>query len=218
MRLVIWDIDGTLVDSRALILASMNAGLTAAGLDPLPPRQIGAIVGLSLPVAVATLVPDATEDARATVVDTYRRSYFAARSHAESPLFPGARDLLDRLAARGDMVMAVATGKSRRGLDGLLAAHDLGGYFATTHCADDHPSKPAPGMVLACLADTGIAAGDAVMVGDTSFDILMAGNAGVAAFGVAWGHHPSADLSAAGARAVANDFAGLAALIEDWAR
>lgn len=217
MKLVIWDIDGTLVDSHAMIMGSMAAGMAAAGLPELPHRKVSGIVGLSLPLAVETLLPDHDAATRDVVVEGYRTHYNTARSEAESPLFPGARDCLDRLAARDDLLMAVATGKSRRGLDALLAAHDLDGYFVATHCADGHPSKPAPGMVLSCLNDSGARADRAVMIGDTSFDILMAGNAGIAAIGVAWGHHPAGDLTAAGARAVARDFAELSELIEEWA-
>lgn len=217
MKLVIWDIDGTLVDSHAMIMDSMAAGMAAAGLAPLPDRTVSGIVGLSLPVAVETLLPDHDPATRHAVVEGYRSHYGAARGEGESPLFPGARDCLDRLAARDDLLMAVATGKSRRGLDALLAAHDLGRYFVATHCADGHPSKPAPGMILSCLNDSGAHADRAVMIGDTSFDILMAGNAGIASFGVAWGHHPAEELAQAGALAVARDFPELSDLIEEWA-
>lgn len=217
MKLVIWDIDGTLVDSHAMIMDSMAAGMAAAGLAPLPDRTVSGIVGLSLPVAVRTLLPGHDEAVHAAVVEGYRTHYSSARAEAESPLFPGARGCLDRLAARDDLLMAVATGKSRKGLEALLEAHDLQGYFTATHCADGHPSKPAPGMILSCLNDSGAQADRAVMIGDTSFDILMAGNAGIAAFGVAWGHHPAEELTAAGARAVARDFPELSELIEEWA-
>ena len=217
MRLVIWDIDGTLVDSHAMIMDSMAAGMDAVGLAPLPDRTVSSIVGLSLPVAVETLLPGHDPATRHAVVEGYRTHYNTARSEAESPLFPGARDCLDRLAARDDLLMAVATGKSRRGLDALLAAHDLERYFVATHCADGHASKPAPGMILSCLSDSGADAERAVMIGDTSFDIRMAGNAGVAAFGVAWGHHPADELAQAGALAVARDFPELSRLIEEWA-
>lgn len=218
MKLVIWDIDGTLVDSHAMIMDSMAAGMAAAGLPALPSRTVSGIVGLSLPVAVETLLPTVDAATRATVVEGYRTQYGSARAKAESPLFPGAQDCLDRLAARDDLLMAVATGKSRRGLDALLAAHDLAGHFIATHCADGHPSKPAPGMILSCLSDAGVDVADAVMIGDTSFDIHMAGNAGIVAFGVAWGHHPADELTEAGALAVATDFTQLCSLIEDWAR
>lgn len=112
--------------------------------------------------------------------------------------------------------MAVATGKSQGGLSALMAAHDLSRYFVAMHCADGHPSKPAPGMVLACLADAGVDADHALMIGDTTYDIAMADNAGVAAVGVSWGHHDAADLTEAGAIAVARDFAELTRLIEGW--
>ena len=216
MKLVIWDVDGTLVDSADIIMRSMARGMAAAGLPELPPATVGSIVGLSLPVAVATLLPQADEPTRAAVVSGYRQSYHDDRTRAESPLFDGARALLERLDARGDVVMAVATGKSQGGLSALMAAHDLSRYFVAMHCADGHPSKPAPGMVLACLADAGVQPDRALMIGDTTYDIAMAGNAGVAAVGVSWGHHDAADLTEAGAIAVARDFAELTRLIEGW--
>lgn len=214
MKLVIWDVDGTLVDSHSIIMSSMAAGMAAAALPPMPTASVSGIVGLSLPVAVATLLPDADDLTRDRVVAGYRDAYFNARNMAESPLFPGARELLDRLSAQDDVLMAIATGKSRRGLDALLDAHELGSYFVTTQCADGNPSKPAPGMVLACLSETGVDAEDAIMIGDTTFDIEMAGNAGVKALGVGWGHHEPERLIAAGAQAVAKDFDELARLID----
>lgn len=216
MKLVIWDIDGTLVDSHAIIMASMDAGMAAAGLPALPHQAVSGIVGLSLPVAIATLLPDADQAVRDRVAGGYRAHYQRARSADESALFPGARATLARLAAREDVLMAVATGKSRRGLDALLATHDLGRFFAVTQCADDQASKPAPGMILACLSQTGVAAADSVMIGDTSFDMLMARNAEVAAIGVAWGHHAPAALTDSGAFAVARDFDDLDRIIDGW--
>ena len=216
MKLVIWDIDGTLVDSHAVIMASMDAGMAAAGLPPLPHAQVSTIVGLSLPIAIATLLPGTSEAARDTVAEGYRTHYMTTRSAGESALFPGALATLTRLAARDDTLMAVATGKSRRGLNALLDEHDLARFFATTECADGNPSKPAPGMILACLRDTGIAADRAVMIGDTSFDMDMARNAGTQALAVAWGHHPAARLTDAGARAVARDFPDLDRMIDEF--
>ncbi|HRO14979.1 MAG TPA: HAD-IA family hydrolase [Paracoccus sp. (in: a-proteobacteria)] len=217
MRLVVFDIDGTLVDSRAHILHAMARGMAAAGLPPLPDAQVLSIVGLSLPVAVATLLPRADPAGREAVVRGYRAAYQARRQDRESPLYPGAGELLVQLAGRDDLLLGVATGKSRRGLDALLAAHGLTRCFVTTQCADIHPSKPAPAMLLACLHEAGVDADRAVMVGDSSFDMQMAGNAGVAGLGVAWGFHRTGDLIAAGARSVAQDFGGLQAWIEEWA-
>lgn len=217
MRLVIFDIDGTLVDSQAYILRAMEAGLTAAGLANLPRDRVLSVVGLSLPTAVATLLPGADAATRDIVVDAYRNAYRASHATTQSPLFLGARECLERLAARDDLLLGVATGKSQRGLDGILAAHGLTDMFVTVHCADGHPSKPAPGMVLACLRDAGVDAAHALMIGDTTFDVQMAVNAGVAAFGVTWGHHTPDALTAAGARRIAHDFPDLIALIEEWA-
>ncbi len=104
---------------------------------------------------------------------------------------------MDRLKARDDVLLGVATGKSRRGLDKLIEGHGLEGYFLTRQVADDHPSKPHPSMILAALSEMGMERGDAVMVGDTSYDMEMAQAAGVAGLGVSWGYHPESALCAA---------------------
>lgn len=213
MKLVIWDVDGTLVDSHAIIMSSMAAGMAAADLPPMPSAAVSGIVGLSLPVAVATLLPEADGSVQERVVQGYRDAYFSLRKEAESQLFPGARKLLDRLAARDDVLMAIATGKSRRGLDALLEAHGIAAYFVSLQTADNNASKPAPDMILTCLADSGVAAEDAVMIGDTTFDLEMARNAGVDAIGVAWGHHPVERMLTAEPLAIAQDFDELDALI-----
>lgn len=218
MRLVVWDVDGTLVDSQAHIVHAMAHGLAAAGLPPLPRERVLSIVGLSLPVAIAALLPDADAATRAAVEAGYRDGYHARRVAGESPLFPGAREVLDHLAARDDVLMAVATGKSRRGLDALIPAHGLAGMFVAAECADGHPSKPAPDMLLACVDRAGLSPRDTVMVGDTSFDMDMARAAGTAGFGVGWGYHAPARLLASGARGVAGDFAALAGMIEEFTR
>jgi len=201
MKLVIFDVDGTLVDSLRDILASMAAAFTGQGLAVPSDDTIKGIVGLSLPVAMDRLAPPGVDAAGLeALVAGYKAAYAALRVQngaAGSPLFPGALAALDRLAADPGVRLAVATGKSRRGLDGLIAAHGLEGRFASTQVADDHPSKPDPSMVLACLRETGIAAGDAVMVGDTDFDIDMGRAAGVRTVGVQWGYHPVERLARA---------------------
>lgn len=215
IRLVVFDVDGTLVDSQNHILAAMERAFAAAGAR-LPDRaEVLSIVGLSLPDAVERLVPHLAADIRAKIVEAYRQSFGQLRSRSLSPLFPGAAEALRALHARRDVLLGVATGKSRRGLSHLLDAHRLEGHFATVQVADDHPSKPHPSMLRAALAETGIEAARAVMVGDTTFDIEMGRAAGVATVGVAWGYHPAGDLAAAGADRVIGRFADLLPVLDE---
>lgn len=200
-RLILFDVDGTLVDSEADILASMQAGFAALGL-PAPDRAaVLGIVGLSLDHAVFRLAPDLSAEDRARIVAAYKDDYSARRmakgSLASSPLYPGVAALIEHLGGVPHYVLGVATGKSRRGLDALFASLGFGALFVTRQTADDHPSKPHPAMIHAALAETGVAAEDAVMIGDTSFDMEMARAAGVRALAVTWGYHPRAALGAA---------------------
>ena len=198
LRLILFDVDGTLVDSQADIVASMTAAFEHATL-PVPSRAaILSIVGLSLPQAMVVLAPDTTEQTRAEMVSAYKQQYMtlraAAGSQNSSPLFPGIRSLLDDLNAVPHQILGVATGKSQRGLDALIDGHGLEQLFLTRQCADHHPSKPHPSMVLQAMAETGVSPTQTVVVGDTSFDMEMARAAGVFAIGVSWGYHPPARL------------------------
>lgn len=222
LRLVVFDIDGTLVDSAALIHEGFARAFAAVG-RPLPPRdEIFARVGLSMFEAMAGLMPGAPETEVMAVVAAYKREYVALRAQqgeAGVPLFAGARAAIEALAARPGVLIGAATGMARRGLDHALGVHGLGAHFVTRQSADMHPSKPNPAMLLAALAETGVEARNAVMVGDTSYDIEMAVNAGVAAIGVTWGHHPPEALKAAGAVRVIDSFDELGpALDEIWRR
>lgn len=188
LKLALFDVDGTLVDSQALIRQSMTRAFQAVN-EPVP-ADILSIVGLSLPQAVFRLAPDLDASLRDQVVEAYKHSYFDLRAAgAPSPLYEGAMDVIRALAGRDDVVLGIATGKSRRGLDHMLAAFDLNRIFVTQQCADNHPSKPHPSMVLTALAETGVAARDAIMIGDTSFDMEMGRAAGVKTLGVTWGYH-----------------------------
>lgn len=212
-RLVIFDVDGTLVDSQAHILAAMALAFGAIG-HPVPPREaVLGIVGLSLPVAVVQLAPDLPEADHTRLVDGYKAAFTSLRAETLSPLYPGAADMLMLLSQAPDVVLGIATGKSRRGIDHIIAAHGWAGRFATVQVSDDHPSKPHPSMIAACLRETGVPPAHAIMVGDTTFDMDMARAAGVRGLGVSWGYHPFEHLGAN----VIHDFAELPeALSQVW--
>ncbi|KPQ18089.1 MAG: phosphoglycolate phosphatase [Rhodobacteraceae bacterium HLUCCO18] len=218
LRLVVFDVDGTLVDSQAHILAAMARAFAATG-RPSPPREaVLDIVGLSLPVAMARLSPAALSEVP-VLVDAYREAFADLRlsggDAALSPLYPGARDCLSALASEPWTLLGVATGKSRRGLTHLFELHDLGSTFQTVQVADDHPSKPHPAMLEACLSETGADAARSVMIGDTTYDIEMGRAAGFRTIGVSWGYHPAEALHAAGAHAVIDDFAALLTVLAE---
>ena len=198
-RLVIWDVDGTLVDSRAAITDAMRGAFASEALPYPGDAAVIGRVGLSIDTLVAELLPEAPERCPALVrayLDRFRASRESLGSLATAPFFPGVRPALERIRGLPGMTMGIATGKSRRGLTALIAAHGLDGWFASLHCADDHPGKPDPSMLQAVLSDTGVPADRAVMVGDTHFDMDMGRAAGVATLGVGWGFQPPERLRA----------------------
>ena len=201
LRLVVFDVDGTLVDSQADILAAMCAAFATEEM-PVPAREdILGIVGLSLPEAMSVLVPGIATPLRRSLVAAYKAAYTGLRAEngvaVSSPLYPHVRGVLEGMHAAPDLVLGVATGKSRKGLDMLLDGHGLRQLFATQQAADDHPSKPHPSMLRAALSETGVPPHRAVMVGDTSYDMEMARAAGMIAIGVGWGYHDRARLGRA---------------------
>ncbi len=208
MKLAIFDVDGTLVDSSAMIAASLTTAFKAEGL-PVPDRTaMMSIVGLSLVEAMATLVPGGSRTMHERLGAAYKQAFWehrASGNHTEE-LFEGAHALLTKLRARDDVLLGIATGKSRRGVAHLIETHGFEGWFTTVQTSDDHPSKPHPSMIVTALAETGLEPSAAIMIGDTSYDIAMARAAGVGAAGVAWGNHPAAELLKAGAHSISNDF------------
>lgn len=217
MKLIIFDCDGTIVDSQHMIVAAMEGAFKGAGL-PAPPRaDILSVVGLSLVPAVTQLLPpDCDRNLSSQLAEAYKQSFHTLRGDPTNhePLYPGARDVIEAFAARDDVILGVATGKSRRGVDLLFEREGLSGLFATIQTADDHPSKPHPSMVLQALAETELLPAQAVMIGDTTYDIHMALAAGVVPLGVAWGYHEPAALHAAGASCVMTSYSEMPAAIE----
>lgn len=214
-RLVVFDCDGTLVDSQAAIVRSMEQAFAAARLTPPDRNAVRRIVGLSLPQALLRLAPDAADEQRAVALEAYKTSFRSARldGSLEEPLYAGIEDLLRGLHRRG-AALGVATGKSDRGLHACLTRHGVHDLFVTLQTADRHPSKPHPAMLEAALFEASAAPADAIMVGDTIFDIAMARAAGVRAIGVAWGYHEPDELLEAGAVDVAESSAELERLID----
>ncbi|MET4896294.1 HAD-IA family hydrolase [Sphingomonadaceae bacterium jetA1] len=214
-RLALFDCDGTLVDSQANICRAAVEAFALSGLTPPPAAAIRRIVGLSLVEAMRVLAPDQPDEAHRQLARDYKAAFFRLRTEGAmepEPLFDGIRELLDDLAAQG-WQMGVATGKSDRGLARVLAEHGLAHHFVTLQTADRHPSKPDPSMVLAAMAETGVAAQDVAMIGDTSFDMAMGKAAGAFAVGVAWGYHDVTDLARAGAEVIAQEVGDLRHLL-----
>mgnify|MGYP001766647130 CR=1 FL=1 len=202
MYLVLFDVDGTLIDSQHMITAAMDRAFAARGRTAPSRAETLAIVGLSLEVAMARLLGRAEidDDARALAA-AYKEAFFELRTSAlhQEPLYPGIREALDVLSARDDVLLGLATGKSRRGVRAILDLHDLHGRFVTIQTADENPSKPHPAMILKALAETGAEPARAVIIGDTTYDVEMAEAAGIAALGVSWGYHTPRALLGAGA-------------------
>ena len=213
-RLVVFDCDGTLVDGQAAICETMELAFRNTGLAAPERNKVRRIVGLSLPFALRELAPDATDDERHAVVEAYKAGYRELRLSGalREPLYAGIAALIDELDAEGRL-LGVATGKSDRGLHACLDTHGIKHRFVSLQTADRHPSKPHPAMLEAALGDAGVAPADAVMIGDTSFDMEMAQAAGVRAIGVAWGYHEARELLDAGASAVAETAQQLGDLI-----
>ncbi|MES2270087.1 MAG: HAD-IA family hydrolase [Pseudomonadota bacterium] len=204
--LALFDCDGTLVDSQHSICAAMARAFDAVKL-PAPDRPaILSVVGLSLPHAMAKLLPEADDAFHNHVSDQYREAFRTMRSEGDvsEPLYEGIAELLDILLARG-WLLGVATGKSDRGLNLCLTQHGILDRFVTLQTADRHPSKPHPGMLMEAMAEAGAVPETTVMIGDTTYDIEMGVSAGVRAIGVNWGYHLPEELIEVGAVAVAVD-------------
>ena len=212
--LILFDCDGTLVDSQHSIAGAMAEAFLACELPPPEPAAVRHVVGLSLDESVRQLAPALSPDVVAAVVSGYRQAFarLYAADPARDPLYPGAREAVAGLHAAGRR-LGIATGKSRGGVSTVLRGHDLLHCFATLQTPDDNPGKPHPGMIESAIAATGALAAETCLIGDSIYDMQMAANAGVTAIGVDWGYHPASDLRAAGAEHVLSRFADLPILL-----
>lgn len=206
-HLVVFDVDGTLVDSQANILSAMNRTFDRHDLAPPDPYAVRRVVGLSLTEAMQVLLPDAPADLHARLAEDYRTIFQTLRGEGRvsEPLYPGAREALESLAGAG-ILLGLATGKSDRGLAHCLDTHGLRHLFVTLQTADRHPSKPDPAMLHAAIAEAGMAPQGTWMVGDTMFDMAMGQAAGTRTLGVNWGYHEPQELIESGAARVVASF------------
>ncbi|MCP5073842.1 MAG: HAD-IA family hydrolase [Rhodobacteraceae bacterium] len=218
LRLVVFDMDGTLIDSadfikRAMVFACEEAGRTAPAA-----ADIQSIIGLSLPEAVMRLMPELGAADVAETVQIYKNSFIELREkeggESRVEMYDGALDALDMLSSQPELLMGLATGKARRGVDHAFHAHGIGDYFVTIQTADTHPSKPHPSMLEQALRETGSEAQNSVIVGDTSYDIEMGRAAGFKTVGVTWGYHSSEVLMSSGADILINSFGQLSAALD----
>jgi len=209
LKLIIFDVDGTLVDSQNLLVAAQRETFLKHGLEPPSRERSLSIVGLSLVKAFEVLV--GPEGPAESLAEGYRQAFHRLRAEGtyEEPLFPGAAELVAELARRDDVSLGIATGKARRGVDHLVERERWEGVFATVQTADDAPSKPHPAMIRQAMAETGAEPRDTSMVGDSTFDMVMARSAGVHAIGVAWGYHRPEALAETGAELIVHSYAEL---------
>lgn len=186
-RLLIFDWDGTLMDSPRRIVASLRAAMVESGLAPHPDDRLASVIGLALREAWCELVPDADGPLLERLVEAYRQQ-FLIDCPVPQGLYDGARETLELCAGAG-YLLAVASGKSRAGLDRVFAETGLGPLFRATRGADEARSKPDPLMLQQILAELDVAPTEAIMVGDTDFDLEMAQRCGVPSIGATYGVH-----------------------------
>lgn len=211
-HLVVFDCDGTLVDGQHRVIATMKRTFAEHGLQEPGDRATRRVIGLSLKIAITELLEEDERHHAGALTETFKRCFheLVAEETIDEPFYDGARDLVNALAQRDDVRLAIATGKGRRSVDQMLEREGWINAFHSIQTADNAPSKPNPGMILNALSDTGIGPENAIMIGDTTYDMQMARAADIRAFGVAWGYHDVKSLARAGAHMILDDYPALA--------
>lgn len=214
LALALFDCDGTLLDGQHTVIEAMGRAFAEHGLGPVEAVHVRQIIGLNLREGIKRLLPAGAGHLTDEVTSAYSAYYTLLRDEhgAVDAMYDGIDAVLEALEAR-QILLGIATGKSRRGLDSALAAHGIAHRFVTLQTPDTARGKPDPEMILNALAQTGVAANRAAMIGDTSFDMQMARAAGVGAIGVAWGYHPPDALRMAGAEVIVDDAPALGRIL-----
>lgn len=205
MKLVLFDVDGTLVESAALIHEVMARTFVEYGYSKPDVSQTKSIIGLTLDIAITRMLhQEVVSDQIRDMAEHYKNIFIGVRQEMgfQETLFPGIIEMIAEFAKRDDILMGAVTGKGRRGLNLVMDTHGLRKHFIVSRTADDCPSKPSPSMVLECCHDTGVSPKDTYVVGDAIYDMQMAKSAGANSIAVSWGYASREELVRAGANYV----------------
>ena len=214
LRLAVFDLDGTLIDSAASIVSSIHACWAACGFPEIDATAARRVIGLPWEESIRVLMPGSGA-AELAMIRAYHEDVAAGRRPAtprDEKAFPGAHEALAALEAE-DTLLAIVTSRGNHRVHDILSACGFAGRFLTIKTVDHGPGKPNPYLLRQAMAEAGVEPRDTVMIGDTTFDVQMARNAGTGAVGVNWGVHESHELTAAGAHHIAERFDEVPALV-----